>query len=361
MTTRKNDTKVNELVSIFKTKLGWHKARITFFVSFLFALCELQTVCFVKLAQGFESNATADSNLRRIQRFFAGFVIENNLIAQLIFNLLPSKPPYRLCLDRTNWKFGKTNINILMLSIAFEGVSIPVFWTLLDKRGNSNCRERKDLLDRYIDLFGKESIESILADREFVGDIWLKELCDGQIPFYIRIRKNMHIQVPGKGRIPALNLLKHYPLYGCIYYPKQVLLGSQKVFIAGSKIRNSEGKIDYIFVVSLNQGDALLEYKDRWLIESMFKAFKTSGFNLEATHLSDLNRISKLIALVSVALLWAYLTGLYRHRNIKPIRIKKHGRKAYSFFKYGLVFIAHALLNNVDNEIEIIVKVLSCT
>ncbi len=101
--------------------------------------------------------------------------------------------------------------------------------------------------------------------------------------------------------------------------------------------------------------------KDRWLIESMFKAFKTSGFNLEGTHLKDLNRISKLIALVSVALVWAYITGLYRHQKIKPIKIKKHGRKAYSIFKYGLLFIAHALLNAIDKDLRICIKVLSCT
>jgi hypothetical protein len=61
----------------------------------------------------------------------------------------------------------------------------------------------------------------------------------------------------------------------------------------------------------------------------MFRAMKSSGFNLEDTHLTDLNRISKLLAVVAIAFVWAYLAGIDKHLNIKPIRIKKHGRRAY--------------------------------
>jgi len=32
-----------------------------------------------------------------------------------------------LALDRTNWKWGKKNINIFTLAIAYKGVAIPVY------------------------------------------------------------------------------------------------------------------------------------------------------------------------------------------------------------------------------------------
>ncbi len=41
-----------------------------------------------------------------------------------------------------------------------------------------------------------------------------------------------------------------------------------------------------------------------------------------------------------VAFTWAYLVGDYLHRYINPIKIKKHGNKAKSIFKYGLTYIA---------------------
>jgi hypothetical protein len=38
-------------------------------------------------------------------------------------------------MDRTNWKFGKANINILTVGISWRGTAIPLVWMLLDKRG----------------------------------------------------------------------------------------------------------------------------------------------------------------------------------------------------------------------------------
>jgi len=37
-----------------------------------------------------------------------------------------------------------------------------------------------------------------MADKEFIGGDWFDELIRCQIPFYIKIRGNMKIRVPGK-------------------------------------------------------------------------------------------------------------------------------------------------------------------
>ncbi len=72
---------------------------------------------------------------------------------------------------------------------------------------------------------------------------------------------------------------------------------------------------------------------------------KSSDFNIEDTHLTDLERVEKLFSLVLVAFVWAYKAGIYSD-SIRPIKIKAHGRKAYSLFKYGLNFLANVLFNN---------------
>ena len=84
--------------------------------------------------------------------------------------LLPDNPPYRLSMDRTNWKFGNTDINILMISVCYKGVGIPLIWRLLPKRGNSNETERIELIHCYIRHFGIDSIKAFMADREFIGE-----------------------------------------------------------------------------------------------------------------------------------------------------------------------------------------------
>jgi hypothetical protein len=95
MTTRRKN-KNSELVVLIRQNLCWHMARVKFFEKFICALIKVQTVCFSRLAEGFQSKAKVGSRQRRIQRFFADFDICQDLIASLIFGLLSCKAPYRL-------------------------------------------------------------------------------------------------------------------------------------------------------------------------------------------------------------------------------------------------------------------------
>ena len=130
-----NDT----LVKIFGSELNL--ARIKFISLFIIALSKVQTVTFEKVAVAFENEASTFSSLWRIQRFMANYILDTNIITRLIFALLPHKPPFRLALDRTNWKFGDKNINILVLGVVYQGVAFPVLFTMMNKRGNSSTAE----------------------------------------------------------------------------------------------------------------------------------------------------------------------------------------------------------------------------
>lgn len=79
------------------------------------------------------------------------------------------------------------------------------------------------------------------------------------------------------------------------------------------------------------------------------------------TRLADIERIERLFAIVTIAFLWAYLVGISRDRLVKKIRILKNGRKAVSFFKYGLDYIAECILNPNHIPKFDIFQILSCT
>ena len=111
----------------------------------------------------------ASSNYRRIQRFIAEVDLPMKWIAKLIFGLLPQKDSLVLVIDRTNWKLGEKNTNILMLGVSYKNVAFPLMFRMLNKRGNSHSRERIALMKDFIDWFGKDCIDCLLADREFVG------------------------------------------------------------------------------------------------------------------------------------------------------------------------------------------------
>lgn len=121
------------------------------FVKMLMALFATRTVNLDRLADGITSDADKESRYRRLQRFFALFRIDFDVIAGFIFKLFfTAGGKWYLTMDRTNWKWGKSDIDILTLAIAYKGIAIPIYWELLDKRGNSDTQERI--------LYGKRSV-----------------------------------------------------------------------------------------------------------------------------------------------------------------------------------------------------------
>ncbi|MGI6320480.1 MAG: hypothetical protein ACOXZK_05880 [Bacteroidales bacterium] len=184
-----------------------NKSRLKLISMVITALCKVQTVSFNKLAIAFDNSSKAESSLRRIQRFIAEFDLCMDTIARLIFGLLPEKTNLKLVIDRTNWKFGKQNINILMLGVAYKNIAFPLMFKMLDKRGNSNSLERINLIKRFIRLFGKNCIDCIMADREFVGEEWIKFLNKENLSYYIRIRNNFKVFLPRKNTSIPVNWL----------------------------------------------------------------------------------------------------------------------------------------------------------
>lgn len=66
-------------------------ARIKLLAFMLHAMCVVQTVSLHKMAAAMPTSVERDSNLRRVQRFLAGYALNLDLIAKVIFALLPIK------------------------------------------------------------------------------------------------------------------------------------------------------------------------------------------------------------------------------------------------------------------------------
>jgi len=146
------------------------------------------------------------------------------------------------------------------------------------------------------------------------------------------------------------------------HYPKIVRLHGQDCYLSGSKTIDREGKMEFLFIVSFNKPElATVSYKKRWQVETLFRALKSSGFNIESTHVTDLERLERLFLLTMIAFVWCYKIGDFIDENIEKISVKKHGRRAVSVFKYGLDYLSKFLMTNF-NILEInIFKFLSCT
>lgn len=332
---------VAKLTKILKPILKWNKARVDLISSFICALIMVRTVNLNEIASAMPGKAAQSSKYKRLKRFFAGFEVCYKSIAVLIVKMLPfSDGPWDISMDRTNWKLGKKNINPLVMGIVHLGVAFPIRWTTFSKRGNSNTRERMFLIDWFIEVFGVHKIRCLYADREFIGEKWLGYLLEKGIHFCIRIRGNFMIANSRGKQVRVNSLFRNLkPNQYKILRGKRLINGLY-LYVVGMRL--ADGK-HLILVTDANPGQALENYKKRWGIETLFQCLKERGFNFEDTRMTFPERIDKLIALLAIAFTWCHITGEWRHVQ-KEIKIKKHGRKEVSLFRYGLDCIRETLL-----------------
>ena len=241
----------------------------------------------------------------------------------------------------------------MVLSVAVEGTSIPLFWAMLDKQGNSNTQERIDLLNQFIELFGVEKIACLTADREFKGKKWLQFLKEKKISFCLRITMNTQVNNRhGNQILPVKRLFNLKMGKKMVLNQSRKIWGGQVVYLACFRTKD-----DWVIIICDKTPKKALEYyQQRWMIETLFQALKGRGFNLEETHLKNPERISKLFAVMVLALAWCYKVGTWRNQ-IKPIKLKNHQRLAKSIFRYGVEWI-RKLLNNMGQFSDRIIKLI---
>lgn len=347
---------VSKLTDVLSDDLpGWHRARLKFIARFVGSLLRLSTVNFSELALALKPGVLAASNYRRIQRFMSGFAFDFDAFGRLLLRLLPQKSSFVVSMDRTNWRFGEVEINILMIGICRGGTCFPIVWRLLGKPGNSSTQERIALTKRFLALVDPADIGALVADREFIGEDWLAYLMDERLPFFIRVRKNTCVGSEETAAWKLFSELKVGQKRVLAEGRKQNVLG-HKLHVVGAKYLGRSGEPEHLILVCPERPrQALRYYRKRWGIETLFGALKSRGFDLEATHLTDEKRLEKLVGLLALAFAWSQLVGEWRDRR-DPLKTKTHGRLEKSRFRYGLDYLRRIMLNLAEQQEEF----LSC-
>jgi hypothetical protein len=353
-------TQYSELKAALQPHLPWHGARLSFLALFLLALFKVRTVNLTEVALGFSGQAQSASKYKRVQRFFREFDLEYDSIAKLVIDWMQIPQPWVLSIDRTTWEFGTHCTNILSVGVVHEGVALPLLWWMLDKKGNSNSDERMRFIERLLRTFPEAEIRCLCADREFIGQVWLRYLrLEPLLPFRLRIRATDKIEHHGKS-LQAKVVFAHLQVGHCQRLQGDCRVWGQPVAVEGMRLNDGEL---LVVIGPRAQENLLADYALRWGIETLFGIFKSRGFCLESTHFREDERLRKLIALLTLALCWAMKTGLLLH-HIKPIALKKHGRRAKSLFRLGFDYLRHIILNPaIDNQqhFRLTLKLLSCT
>jgi hypothetical protein len=309
------------------------------------------------VANAVQTEAATDSVYRQIQRFLDN----ENKVSIDYLKLLGVEGKLKILLDRTEWKFGSTWINILTLSVAYKNVAIPILWEVMDHKGNASALEHIAIIKRFVAEFGREKIERVYGDREFGSFELFAYLTREKIDFHIRLKSNYlangksfqtiwknateRVKLCGKVKVSVFGLQLYV---NCVKYKK-------------------DGRTEYLIVASLERNKyAIEEYKVRWQIETMFGCLKSRGFGFEETHLTIPKKIGKLLMMLGLGLCLAMLMGELQVERLKrrKLKVKKNKRYAKSLFRIGLDELQNVLFNQTipkkHRQFELFINLLSC-
>lgn len=315
------------------------------------------SVCLWRLAAHAESHATLASVQRRFYRFFQHVHLDGAMTARIVVALLGlENKPWTLTIDRTNWFFGRTAINILMIAVEWRGLGVPLLWVLLPSRGNSDAATRLKLFDRLAEVFPTMRIESLTGDREFIGNAWMASLLARKIPFVLRLKDS---QIIRRDNFPSrpIFLLARRLQPGATLIIKQACRLADGPDAAPLRIVIKRLKNRELLVLATNAKPraALKRYRTRWCIECLFANLKSRGFDLEATHLTNPAKLETLISCLAIAVALAAKSAA---KVQTPIPIKAHGRRAFSLFAQGLKTFCKAIASPSQSQIKRFIQTL---
>lgn len=315
----------------FKPHLDLPKARMTCFLMLVLAVIAERTVSLVWLSKHPDTDADTSSVYRRFQRFFARCALRPKAVGRLVLAMIPKCPDGRvLAMDRTNWQFGRTHVNILVVSVIVGRVGLPLAWRVLPKstkKGNSRKFHRIAVMKDVLSILPAEKIRALTMDREFIGKNWLAWLRLMDVRYVVRLKKNALVDDRRVSYLCEANRWKRLAA-------GLVEVFDQQVRFAAKRITN--GRDPYLAVISHGffGEEALAIYRQRWGIETLFGHLKKKGYQFEDTHMTKAARISKLMAVLTVAFALCYRWGV-RLEEVRAGIIKKHGYPAKSLFRRG--------------------------
>ena len=202
-----------------------------------------------------------------------------------------------------------------MIGVAYNGIAFPIAWTTLDHGGGSGADEHAEVLRQFLRIVKPDQIRALVADREFTGSDFLEELKERKVPFVIRLivirlKSDRRTGPPSEEwSLPARMFartcgLQHGLQQSSLLGGRQVVGGAESTPVQIGLKRLEDSSFLILAGRGVDPGSMFELYRQRWDILAPFTALKSRGFDLETTHLTEPDRIRKLLDVLALTCSW---------------------------------------------------------
>jgi hypothetical protein len=242
--------------------------------------------------------------------------------------------PLRLIIDCT--KVG-LHFRMLSISIAYKKRALPLVWSIhRGRKGHVGYKAQLELLEYLSELIGDEAEVWLLGDAGFESVHLFNWLTKHNWHFVLRHPGKNKVRWPGQpwvklGEIPVqpgetLSI-------GWVELTAKHAAGPYWL-----TIHWATGEEEPWFLLADCTDDRALFrlYAIRMWTEELYGDLKGHGFDLEATHLDDADRIARLVLAVCINFVWFIALGVWIVKRGWRHLLDHKSRRDKSYFRLGL-------------------------
>jgi hypothetical protein len=290
-----------------------HLKRIANWVWVIVGLILSQSVHLSQIAQHIPSEAQAAGRIAQVRRWLSNkFIHVPDFYRPLITEVLQSWAHKDVFVILDGCSVNHEALQFFRLSLSHCFRAIPLTWLVVTGPGLITVEKCDALLNEAAQLLRHVATVTFLADRGFRDKDWAQKCLKLCWNYGIRVANNTGITL-ADGRVLAIHTLGVKP--GCPRYFQNVRLTAEADWscnLAVTWTKATPQQPAELCAIAMNLTACqrtLKDYLKRMHIEQSFRDEKSGSFDLEATKLTDPERLNHLLLAIAVAVLWIYDIG----------------------------------------------------
>jgi hypothetical protein len=300
-----------------------------------------------KVARWVRRDSHQSSRVKQLERLLdASYLTQERVYQPMLSKALSTyrTSPWHLAMDRST--LGD-DIDLLAVTLSFRRRAIPLVWQVIDF-GCTGAKEQIPLLKRVLPLIPPGQAVVFHGDTEF-GSVEMMRFIQAQgWDFILAQPANNRFEQAGAGwqRVGDLPVTPRHSIYlADVLWTEKHQYGPLNLFAFFAPHQNSAFAQRREFrycATSLPLSHTLRRFGHRrWGIEPFFRDFKSSGWEIEASALSNPTRFDHLLSLLSLNYLWSTCLGRWLCKTSRRREVDAHPDRHLSLFRLGYDWLIH--------------------
>jgi hypothetical protein len=316
-----------------------HLKRIATWVWVIVGLILSHSVHLSQIAQHIPSEAQAAGRIAQVRRWLSNpFINVPAFYRPLITEAVQGWAGKDVFIILDGCSVNHEALQFFRLSLSHCFRAIPLTWLVVKGPGLITVEKCGALLKEAAKLLRHVATVTFLADRGFRDKDWAQKCRKLGWNYGIRVANNTGVTLPC-GQVLAINTLGVQP--GRPRYFQNVRLTAEADWtcnLAVTWTKPTPKQPAELCAIAMNvpaNAHSLNDYLKRMHIEQSFRDDKSGSFDLEATKLTDPERLNHLLLAIAVAVLWIYDIGEQVLQTDERQEIDPAYKRQLSVFQLG--------------------------